>query len=146
MGFIKKYRENPRRMVLTFSFLTRAYLNRLGDLEHKNELANKDCSCNGGKAESECLFNEEAITNREDDIKLGRQVLEKERPIKAFKAYESIKEVETEKCKTLGVKKHLCGAVVCEKSYKMLLSDAVAGIFLVLCLCKLCSWLKRASK
>ena len=172
LKLIKKYRCNPKRIVVTFSFQKKMILNRLGDLTQKKELREtagvkgvcsdscvdlSKCDCIDGyvlENKGACKTGNEAYDSKREQIELEQaQMLEKDGCRRAFKENYHIKplEYDTEKQKAskkspVEAEKDMRGGIVCERSFKMLLCDLAAGagaiVFLTCLLGKLKS-LKR---
>lgn len=167
LKLIKKYRSNPKRMVVTFFIQRKVLLNRLSDLTQRKETSCDDIhnTLFGGKfgtmpgceADKEYVLEKEIILCNEKTCKdtNGRvileqpQVLEKDGSVRAFKGACEIRPVECTAGKEntlFNVKNNVQGGLVCEKACKILLCDLVmlaCGVFSVICCCKAMSKLLK---
>ena len=162
INFIKKYRRNPKRTVVTFSFQKKFILNRLGDLIQKNdeemveefkreELKGQTklhCAC--GSSEDNYVLEKSfcgtsknegnSLKEKKKQIEIEQaQILEKDDHKRAFKENYHIRPLEYEEkgCvspykKALCKEKDMRGGVVCEKSFKILLCDLACAFGVVL--------------
>ena len=159
---IKKYRSDPKRAVLTFSFQKKLTINRLGDLmiKEKGEFvdaykANKNECYN--KQDRVMVHNDyvlekdnykhcaNALKEKKKQIQIEQaQILEKDNCTRAFRENYHIKPLDYKKNEhnkpireALKVEREVRGGIVCEKSYKMLLCDLltlIGAVSLTLCL------------
>ena len=153
--FIKNYRKNPKRTVVTFSYQKKFILNRLGDLIQKNdekmieEYKQIELDQMGnfsvhpeegyvleGTRHSDCEEKGNGLKEKRKQIEAEQaQILERDNCKRAFKENYHIKPLDygEDGCKSaqkkaLAKEKDMRGGVVCEKSYKILLCDLLAGI------------------
>ena len=159
---IKKYRSNPKRTVVTLSCQKKLILNHLGDLIQKEnkELISDFISIEGCHSDtnkqsenyvlerSECGKNKgksNSLSEKKKQIEIEQaQILEKDSCQRAFKENYHIKPLEygenegaSKENNPLRKEKEMRGGIVCEKSFKILLCDLVAGVIavsLMLCL------------
>lgn len=162
LKLIKKYRSDPRRTVVTLSCQKKLILNHLGDLMQKenreliNDFVNiEKCSCAVDRqAENyvlECSkcgedkAKSNSLKEKKKQIEIEQaQILEKDNCQRAFRENYHIKPLEydekTSACKknkALRAEKEMRGGIVCEKSFKILLCDLIAGalaVSLMICL------------
>ena len=151
--FIKNYRKNPKRTVVTFSYQKKFILNRLGDLIQKNdekmieEYKQMELDQMGnfsvhpeegyvleGTRHSDCEEKGNGLKEKRKQIEAEQaQILERDNCKRAFKENYHIKPLDygEDGCKSaqkkaLAKEKDMRGGIVCEKSYKMLLCDLAA--------------------
>lgn len=163
LKLIKKYRNDPKRTVLTFSCQKKITLNRLGDLilkddeESAREFCHCECESHGNGYKENYILENEPICNplgekKKQIEKEQAQILEKDDCQRAFKENYHIKPLEYEKnsCQSskkqaLKPQKEMRGGIVLEKSVRVLLCDVIAvgavaslmgGIALKMCLRK----------
>ncbi len=123
LKLIKKYRSNPKRIVVTFSFQKKFILNRLGDLMQKNdremveeykgiELEEIGYACKRNvdgcgeeyvlenEHQSECESKNNPLKEKRKQIEIEQaQILEKDGCTRAFKENYHIKPIEFEQSK-----------------------------------------------
>ena len=150
LKLIKKYRKNPKRMVVTFSFGKRFALNRLGDFLCGNDSEKaegfegvgvpkvrtlSDDFCGGYVVENACFGGDEQERGCEFSGIESSQILENNECVNSFKEKAHIKSLdfqmldhEDEQKASFLSGKRVRGVFVCEKSYKMLLCDLLAAI------------------
>lgn len=163
LKLIKKYRNDPKRTVLTFSCQKKITLNHLGDLilkddkESAREFYNCECESHKNSYKEDYILENEPKCNplsekKERIEKEQAQILERDDCQRAFKENYHIKPLEYEKyCskspekQALKPQREMRGGIVHERSVRVLLCDALAvgaimclvgGIALKMCLRK----------
>lgn len=158
ISFIKKFRKNPKRTVITFSFQKKMIINRLGDLIQKNDnemieeykqselkdegrgaFAGGDSYVLEGCNRTNCGNKENPLKEKRKQIEAEQaQILEKDNHERAFKENYHISPLDfgendskSADDKALGRKKDMRGGIVCEKSFRILLCDMLTVLGVV---------------